>query len=153
MDNIINDTQKAHPSGKHIIQRIYYRSLRSVYSFLRSSPFYPTPKSMLYNAFFQSTRLPRKVPVPVCASAPSSNNSSLDPPDSAPQTASRSVQPFFAQLTTESPYTLQWAGTPPPLKLPLCMGDLNPHLIQGSFGPPESTSRTASRSVQPLLQG
>jgi len=58
----------------------------------------------------------------------------------------------FAQLTAECPYTLQW-DAPSPSKLPLRMGDLDPHLIRGSFGPPESSTRTASRSVQPFLQG
>jgi len=36
-----------------------------------------------------------------------------------------------------------------------CVGveDLDPHLTHGSLGPPESTTQTASRSVQPFLQG
>jgi len=38
-------------------------------------------------------------------------------------------------------------------KLPLPMGDLGRHLKDDCFGPPESTTQTASRSVQPLLQG
>jgi len=134
MASIINDTQKAHPSGKHVIQRIYYRSLRSVYSFLHSSPFYPTP-NRCFTMFFSIDQTSRKVSVPVCASAPSSNNGSLDPPDSAPQTASRSVQPFFAQLTTESPYTLQWAGTPPPLKITPLYGGSEPSSNTGFFWP------------------
>jgi len=33
-------------------------------------------------------------------------------------------------------------------KCPFPWGDLDPHLIHGSLGPPESTSQTASRSVQ-----
>jgi len=41
----------------------------------------------------------------------------------------------------------------PRWKLLLCMGDLDPHLIHGSLGPPESSTQMASRSVQPLLQG
>jgi len=41
----------------------------------------------------------------------------------------------------------------PPLKLPLSMGDLNPHLIHGPLGPLTSSTQTASRSVQPFLQG
>jgi len=32
------------------------------------------------------------------------------------------------------------------------MGDLDPHLIHGSLDPPESTTRVASRPVQPFLQ-
>jgi len=32
-------------------------------------------------------------------------------------------------------------------------GDLNPHLIHGPLGPAKSSIQTASRSVQPFLQG
>jgi len=49
-------------------------------------------------------------------------------------------------------YTLYF--TPPiPSKLPLLMGELDPHLIHGSLDPPESTTQRASRSVQPFMQG
>ena len=51
-----------------------------------------------------------------------------------------------AQLTTENPHTLQWATLSP--KLPLLMGDLDPHLIHDSLGQPEPIIQTASRSVQ-----
>jgi len=51
---------------------------------------------------------------------------------------------IFAQVTAECPY---------PLKIALPMGDLDPHLIHGSLGPPESSNQTASRLVQPFLQG
>jgi len=38
-------------------------------------------------------------------------------------------------------------------KLPIRMGDLSgPHLTHGSLGPPKSTSRTASRSVEPFCR-
>jgi len=40
-----------------------------------------------------------------------------------------------------------------PSKLPLPMGDLDPHLIHGSLGPPVSSTQTASRSLQPFLHG
>ena len=40
-----------------------------------------------------------------------------------------------------------------PSKLPLPMGDQNPHLTHGFLGPPKSSTQTASRSVQPILQG
>ena len=36
---------------------------------------------------------------------------------------------------------------------PLAWGDLDLHLTHGSLGPPEPISKTASRSVQPFLQG
>jgi len=50
-----------------------------------------------------------------------SNTCFLGPIQATTQTASRSVQPFFAQMTVECPYTLQW-DAPSPLKLPIPMG-------------------------------
>jgi len=44
--------------------------------------------------------------LPLLRSGPPFNGDSLVPPESKAQTASRSVQPFFAQLTTERFYTL-----------------------------------------------
>ena len=40
----------------------------------------------------------------------------------------------------------------PPSKLTLPMGDLDLQIIHGFLGPPESSTPTASRSVQPFLQ-
>jgi len=55
----------------------------------------------------------------------------------------------FAQMTAECP--IVYCGTPISLsKLPIPMGDLDPHC---SRGPPESSTQTASRSVHPFLQG
>ena len=51
-----------------------------------------------------------------------------------------------AQLTAESPYTLQWEAFS--LKIVPSHGD--PRLIHGSLGPPESSTQMASRSVQPF---
>jgi len=44
-------------------------------------------------------------------------------------------------------------GTPLFQKLPLPMGNLDPHLIYGSLGQPEYLIQMTSRSVQPFLQG
>jgi len=44
---------------------------------------------------------------------------------------------------------LSWPG---PFSLSTLPYGSEPHLIHGSLGPPESTFRTASRSVQPFLQ-
>ena len=38
----------------------------------------------------------------------------------------------------------------PPQNCRFSWGDLDPHLIHGSLGPPKSTTQTASRSVQPF---
>jgi len=55
----------------------------------------------------------------------------------------------FAQMTVECPYALQWDV--PPLKIASShSGIWTP--IHGSLGPPEPTTQTASRSVQPFLQ-
>jgi len=53
----------------------------------------------------------------------------------------------FAQITTESRYTLQRAAHSPLLKLPLPMRDLDPQLTQDLLSLSESTIQTASRSV------
>jgi len=50
-----------------------------------------------------------------------------------------------------SPYFT--TGLPWPLKIAPSHGDLDAHLIHGSLGPPESSTQTASWSVQPFLQG
>jgi len=45
-------------------------------------------------------------------------------------------------------------GRPIPfLKLRLPMGDLDAHLMHGPLCPPESSTHTASQSVEPFLQG
>ena len=59
---------------------------------------------------------------------------------------------IFAQLTTEYPYTSQRTA-PPTSKLPFPMGDLDPHLIYGSLGPPKFSTQMASRSVKPFFAG
>jgi len=57
----------------------------------------------------------------------------------------------FAQVTTVSIYFTM--GHPSPLKLPLSMERSGPNLIHGSLDPPESSTQTASRSIEPFLQG
>jgi len=68
------------------------------------------------------------------------------------QTASRSVQPFYTDDCRVS-CTLQWVALLPTLKLPLPMGDVDPHVILSSLGPPEFSTQTTSWSVQLFLQG
>jgi len=60
----------------------------------------------------------------------------------------------FLQLAVDYLYrpTLQWAGTCPPTSLPSPEVP-GSYLIHGSLIPPESATQTASRSVQPVLQG
>ena len=75
--------------------------------------------------------------------------------ESTTQTTSRSlVQPFL-----HSSWHCQQAclgNVLSPRNFPLVWGDLDPHLMHDSMGPPEcpeSTSQTASRSLHPFLQG
>ena len=51
----------------------------------------------------------------------------------------------YAQLTAESPYTLQRAPFSP--KFPLSIGDLDPHLTHDSLGPYEPITQTASNGI------
>ena len=58
----------------------------------------------------------------------------------------------FAQLTAECP--ILYNGTPLPntLKIFHSQWGSGPHLTYGSLCPPESSTQTASRSVQPFLR-
>jgi len=60
----------------------------------------------------------------------------------------------FAQMTIECPILYSEAPLFP-RKIAPFHGDLDPYpyLIHASLGPPESSTQTASRSVQPFLQG
>jgi len=72
----------------------------------------------------------------------------------SPQTK-RHLYPF-SRLSTDNhrmSLYLTMEGLFSPKNLSLPMGDLNPHVIHGPFGPPKSSTQTASRSVQPFLQG
>jgi len=94
---------------------------------------------------------PQNYPFPRGSVLPS-NSSSLGPPDSTSQNGISIGSAVFAQLTTESPYTLQWTSLSP--KIALFHGGSGPtisHLIHDSLGPSESITQTASRSVQPVL--
>jgi len=64
----------------------------------------------------------------------------LDPPESLIQNSILIGSAVFAQLTAESPYTLQWAVLFPS-KLPLPIHGSGPHLIHDSLGPSEPIAR------------
>ena len=65
---------------------------------------------------------------------------------------SLSIKPSASAFANSS-YTLQWAAPPPSKNCPFPWGWSGPHLIHGSLGPAKSSIQTASRSVQPFLQG
>ena len=54
----------------------------------------------------------------------------------------------FAQLTAD--YRHASPGMPSPLKLPVPIGDLEPHVIHDCLCPSKSTTQMASRSVHPF---
>ena len=60
---------------------------------------------------------------------------------------------FCRETTAVCLCTLQWDAPSPPQTSPFPWGDLDPHVIYGSLGPPESSTQMAVRSVQPFLQG
>ena len=61
----------------------------------------------------------------------------------------------FAQLTAESPYFTmgRYSPTSLPSKLPIRMGDLDPHLMHDFLGPQNSITQAASRSVNGFFAG
>jgi len=60
------------------------------------------------------------------------------------------ITAIFAQVIAECPYTLQWDAPFRPQNCSFPWGNLDPHLIRGSLGPPESSTQMASWSVQPF---
>jgi len=71
---------------------------------------------------------------------------------SAVAVALMQVSDFFCYVQRSSDPQCFWMGRtfPPPITILL---DVDFYLTHGSFGPPESPTQTASRSVQPFLQG
>jgi len=76
---------------------------------------------------------------------------SLGPPESITETASQSIQPFLH--SSRQSIVGHIGAYRSPSKLPIPMGNVDPLLTHGSMGLPESSTRRASRSVQPFLQG
>jgi len=56
---------------------------------------------------------------------------------------------FAAKAAAKIVIAFEWPGQPP--KLPLPLGGSAPHLMHGSFGPRQSSSKTVCWSVQPFL--
>jgi len=100
--------------------------------------------------FTTGRHFPSKLPFPMGDLEPHLTHDSLGPSEPTTQTTFWSVQPFCTDDRRVS-HTLQWVAHSPS-KLPLPMGDLDPHLTRGFLGPPESSTQTESWSVQPFLQ-
>ena len=84
-------------------------------------------------------------------SGPHLIHGSLGPPQSSTQTTSRSVQLYLHRRPQSVP--VLYNGTPLLLKIAPSIRDLDSHLTRGSLGPLESSTQTASQSVQAFLQG
>ena len=118
---------------------------RSVQPFLHNSRL---KAPMLYNG----RPFPPKLPFLMGGCGPPSNSWFLGPVQAHNPHGITNGSAVFTQVTTECPYTLQWAAASPlPSKLPLPVEVSGPHLIHGSRGPPRSSTQMASRS--PFLQG
>ena len=104
------DHQKSHPcAGTH---HTTYRSLRSIHLFMHSSPF-SNPKILRFTMLYNRSDTP-KVPRPVGASPSPSNTRFPGPTQLSIPNCIWIGSAVFAQLTAESPFTLQWATTFPP---------------------------------------
>jgi len=76
----------------------------------------------------------------------------LGPWEPTTQIAPRSVQPCLHRWPRSVP--ILYNSLPvSPSKLPLPMLASGPHVIRGSFGPPESGTQMTTWSFQPFLQG
>jgi len=92
---------------------------------------------------------PPKLPIPTGDLGPRLTHDSLGPSEPTNRTSSPSVQLFLHWWLQSVP--ILYSGTPlSPSKLPLPMGDLDPHLIHGSLGPSKSSIQMAFQSVQPF---
>jgi len=76
---------------------------------------------------------------------------SLDQSEPTTQTVSPPFRLFCADDRRVSIYFTM--GRPSHSKLPFPTWDVDLYLIHGSLSPPESSTQTASRSVQPFLHG
>jgi len=102
--------------------------------------------------FTMSAHLTQSCPLTCGHLDPHLIHGSLGQPESSTQTVSRCIQPFCTVDRRVSVYFT--IGRPfPPYNCPFPWGDLNLHLIHGPLGQPKSSIQTASRSVQPFLQG
>ena len=92
---------------------------------------------------------PRKLPLLSGGSAPPSNTWFHRPTRVFLQDGISIGSAVFAQLTVECPYTVQWTAMFSPQNCPFPLGDR----VSVVLRPPQSSSQTASRSVQPFLYG
>ena len=100
----------------------------------------------------RAAHYPLKLSIPMCDLDLHLTYDSLGPSKPTTQSASRSVQSFLHIWPQSVP--ILYHGTPlSPIKIAPSHGGLGPYLIHGSVGPPESTTQTASRSMQPFLLG
>jgi len=93
--------------------------------------------------------LPLKIAPSHRGSGPHLTHGFFSQPAPKTQTVSRSVQPFLHRLLQSLP--MLYNGPHIPFKITHFSGRSGPS--HGSLGPPESTTKTASPSVQPFFYG
>jgi len=103
---------------------------------------------ILYNGW----PFPPKLPLPMGDMDPHVRHDSLDPSEPTDQT---DLYRFSRLSTDDRRMSLYFTMGRPfsPKNLRLSMGGSERHLIHGPLGPPKSSTQTASRSIQPFLQG
>jgi len=139
--SLIATPKRRLPLQKHIIMT--YRS-RSVHPFFHSSPFYPTPKFYALQCFVIG-QTPQSSPCRGCMCIPSNTWF----PGSDRLSISKCIFSRFSTAHGMRERVPMLYNVPPlfPSKF------LDPRLVYGCLGQPESRSRMASRLVQPLFQG
>jgi len=136
----------ATPKRHLLVQKHILRTQVVKISFSTAHAFTQSPKIL----FFYGLDTSRKVLLSAGASAPPSNtwffgSTRLSLPNDISIGSA-----IFAWLTAQHPYTLQWAA-PFTQNCPFRQRIWVPHLIHGSLSPPQPTTQTPSRSVQPFL--
>jgi len=94
---------------------------------------------------------PSKLPLPMGGSAPHLIHGFVGPAESSSKMACWSVQSFLHSAHKVSHYFTM--GCCFPQKSPLPLGWSGPHLTHGTYGPPESSTQMASRSVHQFSYG
>ena len=102
--------------------------------------------------FTMGSLIHQNCPIPWGIWTPSNAYDALGPCELTTQTAPWSVQPCLHRWPQSAcPYTLQWFARFPFI-IVLSHGGSGPHVLHGSFGPPESWTQTATLSFQPFCR-
>ena len=120
-------------------------------TFLHISPFYPTTKILCFILLFKGPDSPKLAPSLVGIWTPSEIWFLL--PTRIYNSNGISIGLAVLHSSPQRVPILYNGPQSPPLKIAHFHGRSGPHLTHDSLSPPESSTQTASRSLQPFLQG